>query len=412
MVALPICDELRISANSADWEPMFILRCRREISQDVALVREINELYACVIAIVDERENFSDDLDMLVGSANSADWEPMFILRCRREISQDVALVREINELYACVIAIVDERENFSDDLDMLVGRSMPDKMAEFMNHGNWEWKLCDLTKEAREMAFEIESFLLKLMDKDPSHRRISEGLIDKEAVMGLAGGVLIFKGVLLLHWMVLFLYEDVLVKMPETSIPSSTTTTRTKKLHRMYRISRWHHPLWRRQPKSKDSEENRDSESQVKADIQKMEQPVIIAVISCRVFRYREMANARKPLLQELARASNLHDIRDQFSLLFRREIVKDSEKMTEYRRIFDELSETVRIRDEYIKELWMYNRCDEILESIKIMKSMHLDDIKKASRLLLMARETQISVHDKNNFIAKLRGLRFGSF
>ena len=44
MAALPICDELRLSANSANWEHMFILRCRREIAQDLALAREINAL--------------------------------------------------------------------------------------------------------------------------------------------------------------------------------------------------------------------------------------------------------------------------------------------------------------------------------------------------------------------------------
>ncbi|GKF70713.1 hypothetical protein Tco_0203770 [Tanacetum coccineum] len=67
MAALPICDELRISANSADWEPMFILRCRREINEDVALAREIYALCARLTGIVDERENFNDELDMLVG---------------------------------------------------------------------------------------------------------------------------------------------------------------------------------------------------------------------------------------------------------------------------------------------------------------------------------------------------------
>nr|GFC46104.1 hypothetical protein [Tanacetum cinerariifolium] len=38
------------------------------------------------------------------------------------------------------------------------------------------EWQLRDLEKEDIEMAFEIESFLLKLMDEEPSHRRIFRG--------------------------------------------------------------------------------------------------------------------------------------------------------------------------------------------------------------------------------------------
>ncbi|GKD26938.1 hypothetical protein Tco_1233152 [Tanacetum coccineum] len=59
--------------------------------------------------------------------------EPQFILRRHREISEDLRLVREINDLCARVIDIVDERESFVDELDMLVGRPVPDKMAEFM---------------------------------------------------------------------------------------------------------------------------------------------------------------------------------------------------------------------------------------------------------------------------------------
>ncbi|GJR07807.1 hypothetical protein Tco_0790459 [Tanacetum coccineum] len=65
MAALPICDELRRSVNILDWEPQFILGYRREIAEDVRLAREINALCARVTAIVDERESFVDELDML-----------------------------------------------------------------------------------------------------------------------------------------------------------------------------------------------------------------------------------------------------------------------------------------------------------------------------------------------------------
>ncbi|GJV51779.1 hypothetical protein Tco_1447520 [Tanacetum coccineum] len=60
-----ICDELRRSVNSPNWEPQFILRCCREISKDLRLAREINALCARVNAIVDERETFVDKLDIL-----------------------------------------------------------------------------------------------------------------------------------------------------------------------------------------------------------------------------------------------------------------------------------------------------------------------------------------------------------
>ncbi|GKD25439.1 hypothetical protein Tco_1231653 [Tanacetum coccineum] len=67
MAALPICDELRITVNSLDWEPQFILRYRREISEDLRVAREINALCARATAIVDERESLVDELDMLAG---------------------------------------------------------------------------------------------------------------------------------------------------------------------------------------------------------------------------------------------------------------------------------------------------------------------------------------------------------
>ncbi|GJY40834.1 hypothetical protein Tco_0428104 [Tanacetum coccineum] len=65
MLGLPICDELRRSVNSTEWEPQFILCCRREIAKGVRLAREISALCAHVTAIVDERESFVDELDML-----------------------------------------------------------------------------------------------------------------------------------------------------------------------------------------------------------------------------------------------------------------------------------------------------------------------------------------------------------
>ncbi|GJY66897.1 hypothetical protein Tco_0469135 [Tanacetum coccineum] len=83
-------------------------------------------------------------------------------------------------------------------------------------------------------------------------------------------------------------------------------------------------------------------------------------------------MANTQSPLLQELERATDSHDIKDLLSVLFRREISYSSNK---------------------------------VAKSIKIMRRMQLDDMEKASRLMLMASEIQTKVHEKNNFIARLR-------
>nr|GEW18011.1 hypothetical protein [Tanacetum cinerariifolium] len=67
MAALPICDELCQTVNSSDWEVMFILCCCRKIAKDLRLAREINALFAHLTAIIDERENFKDELNVLAG---------------------------------------------------------------------------------------------------------------------------------------------------------------------------------------------------------------------------------------------------------------------------------------------------------------------------------------------------------
>ncbi|GJT39168.1 hypothetical protein Tco_0939033 [Tanacetum coccineum] len=90
-------------------------------------------------------------------------------------------------------------------------------------------------------------------------------------------------------------------------------------------------------------------------------------------------MANSQTLLFQELSRAAESNDVRDQFSVLFQREVNEDSRRMENY-----------------------------LLESTEIMRQMQLDDMEKASRLMLMARELQIKVHEKNNFIVRLRALR----
>nr|GEU93758.1 hypothetical protein [Tanacetum cinerariifolium] len=52
-------------------------------------------------------------------------------------------------------------------------------------------------------------------------------------------------------------------------------------------------------------------------------------------------MAYAGMPLLQELARAADSNDIKDQLSVLLKREVNEASEKMHDYYRLSDELRE-----------------------------------------------------------------------
>ncbi|GJU57549.1 hypothetical protein Tco_1235315 [Tanacetum coccineum] len=101
-------------------------------------------------------------------SVNSPNWEPQFILRCRREIAENLRLAREINVLCDRVTAIVDKRESFVDELDILVGRSVPGKMAEFMKQVQGKdipnlMKLQILGREFELRAQEKDIFIEKL---------------------------------------------------------------------------------------------------------------------------------------------------------------------------------------------------------------------------------------------------------
>ncbi|GKA47730.1 hypothetical protein Tco_0740613 [Tanacetum coccineum] len=63
--ALLICDELRRSVNSADWEPQFIYYCERSKLDDIRLARQINALCDTLTTVIDERWAFIGELEML-----------------------------------------------------------------------------------------------------------------------------------------------------------------------------------------------------------------------------------------------------------------------------------------------------------------------------------------------------------
>ncbi|GKD75799.1 hypothetical protein Tco_1334081 [Tanacetum coccineum] len=104
------------------------------------------------------------------------------------------------------------------------------------------------------------------------------------------------------------------------------------------------------------------------------------------------ERSNTQSPLLQELARVADSRDIRDQLSVIFRREVFQDSQKMRDYYRLSNEITEAVRMRDEYMKELQTVLRSDDVGESVEIMRRMQVDDMEAVSRLMLMATEMQM--------------------
>nr|GEU33564.1 reverse transcriptase domain-containing protein [Tanacetum cinerariifolium] len=111
-------------------------------------------------------------------------------------------------------------------------------------------------------------------------------------------------------------------------------------------------------------------------------------------------------PLLEELFRAVDSHGTKDQLIVLFQREASKDARKVREFRRLSSEMREAMRRRDGYITELKMSRSSDDVIGTIKMLRRMQLRDMEKASRLLLMARETQLKAHEKTSFIVKMGG------
>ncbi|GJU45671.1 hypothetical protein Tco_1202937 [Tanacetum coccineum] len=65
MAALPICDELRRSVNSPDWEPQFIYYCKRSKLDDIRLARQINALCDTLTNVIDRTWSFVGVLEML-----------------------------------------------------------------------------------------------------------------------------------------------------------------------------------------------------------------------------------------------------------------------------------------------------------------------------------------------------------
>ncbi|GJY22628.1 hypothetical protein Tco_0396286 [Tanacetum coccineum] len=112
-------------------------------------------------------------------------------------------------------------------------------------------------------------------------------------------------------------------------------------------------------------------------------------------------------PLFKELSRAADSHVTKDQLIVMLQREVVEDVGKVTEFHRLSSEMREAVRRRDGYISKLKMSRSCDDALRTIEMLRRMQLDDMEKASYLLLMTMKTQLKAHENTRFIAKMRGL-----
>ncbi|GKC46004.1 hypothetical protein Tco_1063726 [Tanacetum coccineum] len=82
-----------------------------------------------------------------------------------RAISEDLRLPKEINRLCASLTTIIEEREHFIDELDVLVDRFMPEKTAEFLK----ETQNKD-TEKLMKLQIQRREFKLRAREKKPFH--------------------------------------------------------------------------------------------------------------------------------------------------------------------------------------------------------------------------------------------------
>ncbi|GJR32972.1 hypothetical protein Tco_1109204 [Tanacetum coccineum] len=104
--------------------------------------------------------------NMEIDASMRADQKERFI----EKLYEDLRLAREINALCACLTVVVDEREAFADELDMLARKYVPGKMVEFTKQVQSKdipnlMKLQILGREFELRAKEKELFIEKLKD-------------------------------------------------------------------------------------------------------------------------------------------------------------------------------------------------------------------------------------------------------
>ncbi|GKB94031.1 hypothetical protein Tco_0980168 [Tanacetum coccineum] len=79
-----------------------------------------------------------------------------------RAISEDMRLAREINGLFAGLTAVIEEIEHLIDELDVLVDRFVPEKMAEFLKE-----TLAKDTKKLMKLQILGREFELRAHEKN-----------------------------------------------------------------------------------------------------------------------------------------------------------------------------------------------------------------------------------------------------
>ncbi|GJS36002.1 hypothetical protein Tco_0534384 [Tanacetum coccineum] len=322
---LPMCEKLEKADGERNWLDMMIVYGRQFADEHQDFALRVNRL------IGDMRVACKDRVAFVQGA-----------LECGGEISIDLRLTREINALCDRLTAVVDEREAFVDELDMLAGKEFELRAQEkelfieklkaicSFSFAYWIWSSTSCTAAAGVVANVLAISAVDIREFT------FVCLLYNAACAFICAGEKKVKGAIPEESLMKFIiYTMCLVPLYLETRHELTAIIIGEYLLQVFNLYF-----------------------------------SSLALCSVGISKRDKIANCSDAtytsLLQELSRVADSYDIRDQLSVLFQREVVEDSQRMHDYRRLSDELTDGVKMRDEYMNELRMLVNCEEILERV----------------------------------------------
>ncbi|GKC63429.1 hypothetical protein Tco_1096027 [Tanacetum coccineum] len=395
MAALPICDELRRSVGKSDWEPQFILRCRREISKDLRLARKINALCMRLTASSalgffwtadgwSKRDLFADFSRFVLASFWSFErsvivaWvdggvpdvdryiHPFLLHAVQRdgettkEVGEDLARVREYRGVVFGLNIGMRRREECIEELKALGDCHDVIETVRFMERLQQD----DIEKRDRSLLLMREMEIPKVytMDKRPLIIELRYKADSSD-------------------------WCDVLTYLcREAADEDRSFTTKLNRLREEMLII---------------CEKRRN----IADELRSVRGIVVVQKAAEFVAETVRKDNLQAAQLREIERQMESRALEKELHVGYAHgmPLPRELADATGSTDVKDQLR-----RDAYIEEfqrLEMYNSSDEVIETIEILKGMQVDDMEKASRLILMAREIRNRVYQIYDFITKLR-------
>nr|GEW51704.1 ARID DNA-binding domain-containing protein [Tanacetum cinerariifolium] len=92
------------------------------------------------------------------------------------------------------------------------------------------------------------------------------------------------------------------------------------------------------------------------------------------------------------------------RLAFLVNQEIMKDTLRVEDYKRMVRQLKESVRRRNGYIGALKARASDGDSIGNLKFLERVRLEDVEKGTRLLLIMKETQLKISEKSAFVSTL--------